>query len=773
MTEPPDRIERLWTDVKRHPAIRAAAIYGGASWFLVQAIDVLGGSETVVRSVAIALVAGLVAVVASISWSTRSSGAAATARARRGLRLLSGPRWLAWTFGFVVLGSVLWFIGRPLIAATVVPGAELMVVLPFETSGPGVEDYGTGMVNLLATNLDEVGAIRTIDPATSIRRWTQAGGGAVTPDLARRIGTDLGVGSMLTGSITALGSRVRLIAQIHDLAGALLAEAQADGEGQDLLTLVDSVSLRLLREIWRSDEPIPNLRIGAITTASVPAIRSYLKGERYYRASAWDSAIAGFEDAVRRDSTFALALFRLFRAREWAQMGVEEDRALPGLADRIAANLDRLPERERSLARWWLMFERRRPGAADSARALIARYPEDAEVWNALAESLVHRSVFGYAPDSIIEVIAEVRRRDPSNTEPLYHLIQAHLFRGDSAAVARLVSGIDTSSWQRPYYELLQSVAFGPDANLGARLANLVRASEDYPDIRRTALLEDALIAFNERLFSRDNTDPDVVLPALDSLLNGLPPLNRAVLRAYVQAPLLLEVGRAEAALLMLERTDPFTRLLLMMADVSGALPSDARVPYDAVIADPAGFYHDALLRYWFTARGDTVRANRLTIAGSPEAGQDEIADYLRFEAAYRRLLVGDTIGAIEAMQSAMHQTSFGQPLRTAPYPAYSVVAEMADRPPTRSAGLRILEGYARRVGLAPMFEPICCFVIPARFALAQARLTAGDTAGAAREYGHVIRLLEGADAFHAPKREAAQRALEPLTAERRDSPAP
>jgi predicted TPR repeat methyltransferase len=71
----------------------------------------------------------------------------------------------------------------------------------------------------------------------------------------------------------------------------------------------------------------------------------------------------------------------------------------------------------------------------------------------------------------------------------------------------------------------------------------------------------------------------------------------------------------------------------------------------------------------------------------------------------------------------------------------------------TRAEGIRRLERYFADV--------------PGRFALAEARETAGDIAGAIQEYRHVLRLLEPADPFFEPQRAAAQRGLQRLAGER------
>ena len=58
---------------------------------------------------------------------------------------------------------------------SVVRGAESMVVLPFNATGPGVDVLGEGMVDLLTTNLNAVGGIRAVEPRAVLARLRKEG----------------------------------------------------------------------------------------------------------------------------------------------------------------------------------------------------------------------------------------------------------------------------------------------------------------------------------------------------------------------------------------------------------------------------------------------------------------------------------------------------------------------------------------------------------------------------------------------------------------------
>src|SRR3954454_490942 len=231
---------------------------------------------------------------------------------------------------------------------TVMPAAETLAVLPFHASGPGVEFLGEGMMDLLATNLRGVGGINTVDPRVVLRVWGSPGSSG-PDDLshALAVGRDLHAGSVLLGSAVSTGGRVRLAADIYSIDGEQLGRAQVDGPANSVLGVVDRLSLALLRDVWRSKEPIPNLRLASLTTDSLQALRAYLEGERLYRRLDWDSALVAYTRAIEGDSTFALAHLRRAQAFGWTGgYGSKESHQSVASAVRFAY---RLPARDRRL----------------------------------------------------------------------------------------------------------------------------------------------------------------------------------------------------------------------------------------------------------------------------------------------------------------------------------------------------------------------------------------------------------------------------------------
>ena len=338
-----DRIEDAWSAVRAHPAFRAGAVWAGAGFVLLQVMDLVGLPTGAIRWTGVLLAVGFVLTTTALALHRRSAGAAFVAA-----RIPQGRRLVAALAVLLVLGSGAWWTGAKLMGRTVAPGAERIAVLPFSASGSSAT-LGEGVMDLLATSLDQAGGVRTVHPRTVMVRWAQRAGSAALLDLegSLAVGREVGAGSVLLGSVVHAGDRVRLTGELYTVAGERIGEARTEGSADSVLALVDDLAARMLREVWRSREPVPNLRLEAITTSSVEALGAYLRGERHYRASRWDSTVVAFQEAVALDSTFALAWLRLGEGYGWTKSHGHPD-ALAA-ARTAAALADRLPARDRAI----------------------------------------------------------------------------------------------------------------------------------------------------------------------------------------------------------------------------------------------------------------------------------------------------------------------------------------------------------------------------------------------------------------------------------------
>jgi serine/threonine-protein kinase len=281
---------------------------------------------------------------------------------------------------------------------------DLVAVAPFDVLAPGLELWREGLVDVLSRNLDGAGPLRTVAPSLVVKRWSgRVEPGAVT-DLGRRLGARL----TISGRVMSAGrDSVRVTTTLMDTEGSrAIAEVEVRDLGERMDRIADTLTVRLLRELGRT-RPIGAVRLTSLGSTSLPALKAFLQGERWYRHTDWDSAIAYYQRAVALDSNFTLALRRIATAMGWQRTGVDSlGRALHlragalnhGLSprDSLLVAADSLSAALYGFVQDTLFHTHARRLHATVEEA-IARYPDDPEAWYAAGEARFH---FGFAPSA-------------------------------------------------------------------------------------------------------------------------------------------------------------------------------------------------------------------------------------------------------------------------------------------------------------------------------------------------------------------------------------
>ena len=268
-----------------------------------------------------------------------------------------------------------------------------LAVLPFTVRGSGEFSYlGEGMVNLLSTGLDGAGSWRSVDPRAVFSMVSNEG---VPVDLigGRRIAQRLDADLYVLGNIVEVGGRgLSITASLYREDGGAdpIVKASVSGEPTEVFALVDDMAAQLLAgESGASDARLT--QIALVTTRSLPALKSYLRGIRALRGSDYQEAADDFYEAIAADSAFALAWYQLSVTADWLlQADVGRD-----AAEKAVRFADRLSERDRRLL---VAMRTGRSGDATEAerlyRGIIGTYPNDVEAWSQLGEILMHFSAY-------------------------------------------------------------------------------------------------------------------------------------------------------------------------------------------------------------------------------------------------------------------------------------------------------------------------------------------------------------------------------------------
>ncbi len=341
----------------------------------------------------------------------RARRVTAAARRRRLGRIAAA------TIALAAVGTAIGLRGRTAPSPT-----SSLAVLPFAVSGgPELGYLRDGMASLLSTQLDGVGALRTVDPRAVLGIAAQVGGSLPAVEQGRRVAQRVGAGTYVVGDIVEAGGRIRIGVAAYRPSEPTRPLARADVEGNtaQLFELVDAVAGRLLTGL--SPGPYEQLtRVAATTTGSLPALKAYLDGERYFRQGNFQTAARAFQRAVVEDSTFGLAYYWLSVASWWADDSEAIDSSA-ALAVRYGTGLS---ERYRRLFLAWEAFLRGDPiGAEKIYRQVVELEPENVEAWLQLGEVRFHSGPRRGLPMAAARPAFErVLFFEPEHTSALLHL---------------------------------------------------------------------------------------------------------------------------------------------------------------------------------------------------------------------------------------------------------------------------------------------------------------------------------------------------------------
>jgi adenylate cyclase len=181
-----------------------------------------------------------------------------------------------------------------------------IAVLPLDnfTGDPSQEYFADGMTDELTTDLATISALRVISRG-SVMQYK----GAHRPPMPV-IAKALKVDAVVEGSVTRIGDKVRITAQLIDAAADQHLWAKSyERESRDVLALQDEVALAIAREINVELTPREQARFANSRTVDPQAHDAYLKG-RYHLSSPTEErvrkALEQFEQAIRVDPNFAL-----------------------------------------------------------------------------------------------------------------------------------------------------------------------------------------------------------------------------------------------------------------------------------------------------------------------------------------------------------------------------------------------------------------------------------------------------------------------------------
>lgn len=277
-----------------------------------------------------------------------------------------------------------------------------IAVLPFADFSPSREDayLGDGITEEILTALARMPGLR-VASRTSAFQYKER-----SEDI-RVIGERLGVATVLEGSVRREGTRLRVTAQLINVAdGYHLWGERYDREMEDVFAIEDEIAENIARTLQVILGDRERRALGRVPTADVRAYEYYLRGRHFFgqtRRKSLEYAIGMFERAIGVDPAYALA---------WA-----------GLADAASALGMYYPPGDAELAR-----------ADEASRRALELAPD-------LSEPHAARGFALWLLNRTEEAVAEFEtaiRLDPRQFEARYFYARSCFQRGETEKAARL-----------------------------------------------------------------------------------------------------------------------------------------------------------------------------------------------------------------------------------------------------------------------------------------------------------------------------------------------
>ena len=190
---------------------------------------------------------------------------------------------------------------RPVTAAGASDSSQASIaVLPFRNmSAEKEKDYfSDGMTEEIITALTRIETLR-------VASRTSAFAFKGKDEDVRKIGSALGVRTVLEGSVRQAGKRIRISAQLVNVAdGYHLWSERYDREMDDVFEVQDEISRSIAEALKVRLLPAEEAGLSSRGTDNVEAYNDYLKGRYYFNRRDAPEAVTEFERALARDPRY-------------------------------------------------------------------------------------------------------------------------------------------------------------------------------------------------------------------------------------------------------------------------------------------------------------------------------------------------------------------------------------------------------------------------------------------------------------------------------------
>ena len=306
MKESDSLLHNLWGELRRRRVIRVAVLYAIVGWVVIEVASTvlppLNLPEWSVKLVIVLIALGFpIAVVMGWIFDIGPEGVHRTAP-------LAEP---AETKPVAIATAPTQSSARPPVEAPKPPtkaetDRRTVAVLPFvNMSGDAQNEYFSDGISEEILNL--LSKLPQLKVASRTSAFNFKGKEVSIPNVAR----ELGVSTVLEGSVRRAGEHVRITAQLIDAeSDSHLWSETYDREMKDVFAIQDDIAHSIVKALQVTLTPQERRAMQFVATSDPEAYDYYLRGRNYMYSMArrdYEHAISMFQQAISVDSKYALA----------------------------------------------------------------------------------------------------------------------------------------------------------------------------------------------------------------------------------------------------------------------------------------------------------------------------------------------------------------------------------------------------------------------------------------------------------------------------------
>ncbi|MGN6729211.1 MAG: tetratricopeptide repeat protein [Rhodanobacteraceae bacterium] len=472
--------------LKRRKLVQWALAYVAFAFALIQVLDVIaqrfGWPDQLEKLLILALAVGfLVALV--LAWY----------HGERGAQKVSGTEIVILALLLAIGGGLLWQFARvpqphKQTVATAFPSvssrhpsaaqspstsvaaaipAKSIAVLPFEnlSEDKGNAYFADGIQDLILTKLAGIGDLKVIS-RTSTEKY------ASRPDNLKAVARQLGVATILEGSVQKVGDQVLIDVQLIDAASDSHLWAQAYSRKLDNIFGVEGeVAQKVADALKARLKPAETARVAEAPTRNAAAFDAFLQAEELAQRATTSSseatylaADADYLQAIALDPDFALAYARLAfnqLERDWlaTPLTAAQLATTKAYADRALALAPNLPEAHLALGFYYYYGFRQYAAATIEFKRALALAPNNVDALAGLAYVARRSGQVAQALTYLKQAVA-ISPRDPTlvGTYGETFMMIRRYTQADTLLRRSLILSPDSAG---AYDDLLQTQLFG------------------------------------------------------------------------------------------------------------------------------------------------------------------------------------------------------------------------------------------------------------------------------------------------------------------------